>query len=346
MQRHSGVISTRFSGKHMRPLAFACLCLSFSFVAPAQQTSTKPAEASSAMADSHSKPPAQDAYVVDLIQNSVRFEASGLGQRDLIFSAHINSESAVRELGLLVYPFASSFESLEIVYARVRKPDGTIVNTPESDVQELDSAVSREAPMYTDQREKHIAIKSLSAGDVLELHVRWMIHEAIAPGHFWYTHNFFRSGICRKEVLEFNLPRASAVTFNHTDVQPVIREENDRRIYSFETSNLKRSEESKVPAWEANFGGAKPPDVQLSSFTSWEEVGAWFAALAQPKAAVTPEIRSRADSRRHAHSNHSQSHAQLQYLLERLQSHLDANPRGCRHACRFPGLGHAAMSYS
>ncbi len=247
------------------------------------------------MADSHSKPPAQDPYVVDLIQNSVRFEASGLGQRDLIFSAHINSESAVRELGLLVYPFASSFESLEIVYARVRKPDGTVVNTPESDVQELDSAVSREAPMYTDQREKHIAIKSLSAGDVLELHVRWIIHEAIAPGHFWYTHNFFRSGICRKEVLEFNLPRASAVTFNQTDVQPVIREENDRRIYSFETSNLKRSEESKVPAWEANFGGAKPPDVQLSSFTSWEEVGAWFAALAQPKAVVTPEIRSRAE---------------------------------------------------
>ena len=39
------------------------------------------------------------------------------------------------------------------------------VETPASDIQEVDSAVSREAPMYTDQRERHIAIKSLSVGD-------------------------------------------------------------------------------------------------------------------------------------------------------------------------------------
>jgi uncharacterized protein DUF3857 len=44
----------------------------------------------------------------------------------------IQSESAVRELGLLTYSFASSFETLDVVYVRVRKPDGSVVETPSS----------------------------------------------------------------------------------------------------------------------------------------------------------------------------------------------------------------------
>jgi hypothetical protein len=107
--------------------------------------------------DTYSKEP----YVFESISNSLRFEADGTGQRDLTFRARIQSESAIREFGLLTYPFASSFENLEIDYVRVRKPDGSTVDTPAADVQELDSAVSREAPMYTDSREKHIAVKSL-----------------------------------------------------------------------------------------------------------------------------------------------------------------------------------------
>jgi tetratricopeptide (TPR) repeat protein len=35
--------------------------------------------------------------------------------------------------------------------------------------------------------------------------------------------------------------------------------------------------------------------VQLSSFSSWEEVGRWFGTLVQPKVAVSPEIRAKAD---------------------------------------------------
>src|SRR5207249_5919359 len=96
---------------------------------------------------------------------------------------------------LLIYPFAASFETVQIPYVRVRKPDGSLVETPASDVQELDSAVSREAPMYTDQREKHVAVKSLSVGDTLEVNVHWTIHDPIARGHFWYDHSFFRDGV-------------------------------------------------------------------------------------------------------------------------------------------------------
>src|SRR5438132_4168340 len=207
---------------------------------PAQESSAKSAVRTTTSAKaSENDSNSLEAYVFELIQTRIAFEADGKGYRDLVARVSIKSESAVREFGLLTYPFASSFESLEVIYARVRKPDGTVVETPASDVQELDSAVSREAPMYTDQREKHVAIKSLSAGDVLEAHFRWTVHDPIAPGRFWYDHSFFHDGICAQEILEIDVPLHLQVKLRNGDLQPSVREESGRRLYRFETSNRK-----------------------------------------------------------------------------------------------------------
>ncbi len=258
---------------------------------PAAPSATSPAPIAASGARLYDKEP----YVFDLIESKIRFEADGKGERDLTVRVRVQSESAVRELGLLVYPYDSAFESLDVLYARVLKPDGTVVDTPPSDVQELDSAVSREAPMYTDQREKHVAIKSLSTGDILEYKLRWTVHDPIAPGYFWHDTSFFREGICLKQVVEISVPRDVAVNLRYTKPQPSIREDGKSRIYTFQTSNLEKVEKSKIPAWESDFHGAAPPELRLSSFPSWESVGAWYSSLQQPKMAVTPEIRARAE---------------------------------------------------
>ena len=253
---------------------------------PAQSTSPN-----STATDQFSEAP----YVFDFIEKRVRLEADGRGQRDTTFRVRIQSESAVREFGLIVYPYASSFESLEVDYVRVKKPDGTVLETPASDIQELDSAVSRAAPMYTDEREKHIAVKSLAIGDVLEAHLRWIVHDPMAPGHFWYDHFFYRSGICLRETLQIDIPAKVPVKLRNSGPQPSVHDEQGRRVYTVATAQLKKPEEPKIPVWERNYRGAPPPDLQLSSFPSWEEVGKWFASLSQPKAAVTPEIKTQAE---------------------------------------------------
>ena len=93
-------------------------------VEPQEPRVSKPPQfVKSAAVDDYSKEP----YVFDLIQTKARFEADGKVQRETMLRVRIQSESAVRELGLLTYPFASSFETLDVVYLRVRKPDGTVV---------------------------------------------------------------------------------------------------------------------------------------------------------------------------------------------------------------------------
>lgn len=237
----------------------------------------------------------KEPYVFELIETKARFEVDGKSQRELTIRVRIQSESAVRDLGLLTYRFASSFESLSVEYVRVRKPDGSVVETPASDVQELDSAVSREAPMYSDQREKHIAVKALGVGDVLEARLQWTEHDAIAPGRFWLEDSYFKEGICLKEIIQLDVPRAVNAKLSYTEPKPKVEDKGDRRVYTFENTHLAKTPDSKIPDWEKNFYGLDPPDIQISSFESWDDLGGWFAGLQEGKGAVTPEIRAKAE---------------------------------------------------
>src|SRR5262249_22530143 len=78
-------------------------------------------------------------------------------------------------------------------------------------------------------------------------------------------------------------------------VEPTTREEGNRRIYAMRTSRLKNEKEDDEEGWVKNFYGAKPPDVQLSSYGSWGAVGSWFGQLEHPRAQVTAGIKSKAE---------------------------------------------------
>lgn len=259
-------------------LVFPAIVLSQSTAAPAAATSFP-----------------KEAYVLESLHTRVRFEADGKGSREVTGRVRIQSESAIHDFGLFRLPYASSFESLDIDYMRVRKPDGTVVLTPVSDVQDLDSEVSRQAPMYTDQREKHVVVKALAVGDVVEYHVVWTVHDPVAPGHFWIDDTFFHNGICLDEQLEFDVPRNVLVRFASGAVPPVITETATRRLYTLRSSNLVRSEEEDIPAWEKGPGAAPPSAIQLSSFQSWSEVGKWYGELVAPQVKATPQIQAKAE---------------------------------------------------
>ena len=237
----------------------------------------------------------KEAYVFEKLHTRMRFEADGTGSREITARIRVQSEAATHELGLLRFSYASTFESLTIDYVRVHKPDGTVVVTPASDVQEVDSEVSRQAPMYTDEREKHIAVKALGTGDILEYHLVWRVHDAIAPGHFWFMDNFVRDVICLDEQIDIDVPKNLAVKFSSGAIAPVINDEGPRRVYTLHSTNLSRAENDGEGAWEKGVGHAVPPVIQLSSFQSWEEVGKWFGGLAAPQMQVTPAIQAKAE---------------------------------------------------
>src|SRR5262249_7708366 len=96
----------------------------------------------------------------------------------------IQSEAAGQQFGVVSFAYERAHERVGSLPVQVRKRDGSVVVTPESNIQDLASEAARTAPSYTDAREKQAPVKGLSVGDVLEYRVVMTRVRPEAEGHF------------------------------------------------------------------------------------------------------------------------------------------------------------------
>jgi hypothetical protein len=99
------------------------------------------------------------------------------------------------------------------------------------------------------------------------------------------------------EQIEISVPREREVKLKSQIIQPTIHEETGRRIYVWRRSNLESQsaeKEKEVQRYDAIRGLLPPPDILISSFRTWEEVGRWYEGLQQEKIQPSPEVRAKA----------------------------------------------------
>jgi len=238
----------------------------------------------------------QEPFVFEQFHIRARFEKDGTGRREMTVRVRVQSEAGVQQLGQLVFGYNSANEKLEFGYVRVRKADGSVVSASAGDVQDLTAPIAREAPVYTDFRQKHVTVPGLRPGETLEYQTVAQVHTPLAPGHFWLEYSFVDSVIVLDEQLEVNVPKDSTVKLKtKPGAEPAITEENDRRIYLWKHSNLERPEEDEAaPKKKKKSRKPEVPDVQLTTFQSWEDIGKWYAGLERSRVAPDDAIRAKA----------------------------------------------------
>ena len=219
----------------------------------------------------------KEAFVIEHSSTRIVFENDGTSARESSGRIRIQSDAGVQRYGLLTFSYENSTESVDIAYVRVLKADGTVVPTPAENTQDMPAQITREAPFYSDLREKHVAVKGLGIGDTLEFQVRWQGTKPLAPGQFWYAYNFSHDGIILQEELQISAPRDRPVKHKSPSVEPAITEDATHRVFTWTSPQLehKSSEQDKADQEQKHYQAARgqfpPPDVQFSSFQSWEE---------------------------------------------------------------------------
>jgi Flp pilus assembly protein TadD len=278
-------------------IAFFCFSLCFASVTTSAQQPTA-APAKTAAAPSAAKQSAvdysQEPFVIEKYSTVARFENDGTGEHDLTVRIHVQSDAGVQQLGELVFGYSSSNEQMDVHYVRVHKPDGTVVTAAPDAIKELTASVARDAPVYTDYKEKHITVPSLRPGDTIEYDIATRLVTPLAPDQFWYEHNFLDGTIVLDERLELNIPAGRTVNLQSPDFKFEKTEANARTIYRWSHSNLTRPSEGEEQAKKkAKRPEEKPPAVQLTTFASWEDVGRWYAKLEHDRIEPSPEVRAK-----------------------------------------------------
>ena len=261
----------------------------------------------------------QEPFVIEQYYTTARFENDGTSQRDLSVRIHVQSDAGVQQLGELVFGYNSSNEQMEVRTVRVHKPDGTLVDAAPDSIKEMTASVARDAPMYTDYKEKHITVPSLHTGDTLEYEIVTRTLTSLAPGEFWFAYNFLDEAIVLDERLEIDVPQGRAITVRSPELSltngredyqlrvkpgatagPAAQkipfsksDENGRTIYHWRRANLIRPPEEEKNKKKELRAETKRPDVELSTFESWEEVAQWYAKLEKGRTEPTPEIRAK-----------------------------------------------------
>lgn len=238
---------------------------------------------------------ADPGFSIDQMDTTLRFAADGTGDRTRTLRARIESDAAVRELGVLAFSYDADIERLEISYVRVRKADGSVVETPQSNIQEAASPAALSAPMYSDVRVKQIPVKALANGDSLEYQIRWVETKPTIPNQFWYEHDFTAEAEVREETLTIRVPSDKYVRLSSPTLAPQTREENGEKVYSWKTSHKLSADKASAKGTKKKDDEAPAHSVELTTFRNWEEVGKWYGDLARDKVAVTPEIQAKAD---------------------------------------------------
>jgi Tfp pilus assembly protein PilF len=263
--------------------------------APAAQATG--ASSSSSTAQAAKSDYSQEASVIEQMTTRIEFQNDGNSAREQVTRVRVQTDAGVKEWGLLSMPFQSATQTVEIEYVRVRKPDGTTVVTPEDNVQDLDAEITRAAPFYSDLREKHVAVKGLANGDILEYAVRWHGTRPLIPGQFWFDYNFNHDGIVLEERLELRVPAERAVKVKGPRDNATVKTEGGVKVYAWTHSELKRTKDAadtEKKETDTALGRLPMADVQLSSFQSWEEVGRWYWSLQKERVEPTAAIRAKA----------------------------------------------------
>ncbi|MFZ1917736.1 MAG: DUF3857 domain-containing protein [Terriglobales bacterium] len=237
---------------------------------------------------------AQEAAIFQRILNRARFETDGTGVEETEAVVLVQSQAGVEEFGQLVFGYSSATEKLDVDYVRVRKPDGQVIVTPETTAQDFAPDVLKEAPMYSDYRQRHISVAGLRPGDTLEYRTVTHIVTPLAAGNFWYEHTFPKGVVVDEDRLEIDVPKGREVKLKAPKRSPEIQESGDRRVYTWVVKGIE-PDRDKAKSKDEDAEEETGPDVQLTTFTDWKQIAQWYGKLQGERMTIDDSVRKKAD---------------------------------------------------
>jgi tetratricopeptide (TPR) repeat protein/transglutaminase-like putative cysteine protease len=233
----------------------------------------------------------REAFIIEKYNTRITAEDDGNNVRERTAEVKILADAGVKAFAVLSFTYSSANEVVDIDYVRVRKPDDSVVKTPDYNIQDMPSQVTRSAPIYSDIHEKHVAVKGLAVGDVMEYLVRYRTTKPEVPGQFWFEETLIKDAIVKEERLEVSVPAAKYVKVVSPDYKPEVREDRGRKIYVWSHTNLvvPDKDPKEIPRRTL-----PPPSVQITTFRSWEEVGRWYGDLQRDPLEATSATQAKA----------------------------------------------------
>ncbi len=192
--------------------------------------------------------------------------------------------------------YDSTYEKVELEYARTIRPDGTTVEVGSRHIRDVSRYMN--FPLYSNARVYIISFPEVAIGAVIEYKLKVYRNELINKKDFVISYPVQSGDPIIAAKFTLDLPKDKTVHMKilneryndfSAKLKPESKEQNGRLIYSWVFKNIPQilPEPNMPPAVEIN------PTIILSTFSSWKEIYDWWWGLAKDKIAADAAIKEK-----------------------------------------------------
>lgn len=192
--------------------------------------------------------------------------------------------------------YDSTYERLEVEYARTIKPDGTVVTVGDKNIRDVSLYLN--FPLYSNARVRIISMPEISAGCCIEYKVR--ITRSRLPNEkdfntaFWLAADDpillerFRLIIPANRDLKYKIINGD-YNIAGFDMTPKEEISGGRKVYSLEFKNVPQI----IPEPAMPSPSRVNPYVLFSTFRDWKDIYTWWRGLYEDKMIVSSDMEAK-----------------------------------------------------
>ena len=217
-----------------------------------------------------------------------------LPDNTLAYDSHyivkILNERGKNDFSEIVLGYDSTYEKVEIEYARTIKPNGEVAAVGEKDIRDVSRYLN--FPLYSNARARIISMPEIAEGSIVEYKIRTTQSQLINKDDFDIAYNLQETEPVVSARLAISIPKNRNLrikTLNpeynpkNFNLSPVISETGEDKIYRWEFKDIPQIEvePNMPPKTEIN------PLILASTFDSWEEIYKWWRGLSKDR--ISPD---------------------------------------------------------
>lgn len=198
----------------------------------------------------------------------------------------ILNERGIEDFSETHIDYDSTYEKVELEYARTIKPDGTVVEVGSRHIRDVSKYLN--FPLYSNARAYIISFPEITEGASIEYKLKIYRNQLINKKDFMISYPVQASEPIIAANFYIDLPSDKTLyikTLNNqynnfgANLQPQIQKENNRLIYSWQFRDIPQimPESHMPPNVEVN------PTLLISTFSNWQDIYTWWWDLAKDK---------------------------------------------------------------
>lgn len=231
--------------------------------------------------------PGQSAiYLLD--DGVVEVQADGRERRTFRQVVQILQEDAVESFAEHQFGWSPDDEEFTLNWIRVVRPDGTVVSGEPAIRQESEVPAAMGAPVYANRKVLRVSMSGVAVGTIVDYSATTVKTRAWMPGDFYQGWSVNTARSVRRSRFILDAPASERVRIRERNLDFPRRtvHANGRQVLTWATSD--------VPVIRPEPYAADSNDVYMSVTVSspetWNDIGRWYAGLADGRYALSPAL--------------------------------------------------------